>query len=129
MGCTVHLQQNIGKPEDWGKIPLLLPEEDLPLRLPLRLTYDSRAAVDKTLKTISGDRQKCLRVSARALAMLLRDLQHQIDPAVALNLALGTVNGMAKTAPMKEEPIDHPSDAMREAQHTIVRIEHRKQGQ
>lgn len=120
---------NIGKPEDWGKVPLLLPEENRPLRLPLRLAFDSRSAVDETLKTISGDKQKCLRVSATALAILLRDLQNQIDPTIALNLAFGTVNGMAKTAPMKEEPIDSPTSDMREAQHNVVKIEHRQRAQ
>jgi hypothetical protein len=112
----------IGKPEDWGKVPVSLPEDQRPRRLPLRITFDSRSRVDQTLKAVSGDKTKCLRISTIALAMLLADSAHQADPAVALTLAFATANGMAKTAPMKDEAIDNPSEAMREAQHQVIKI-------
>ena len=35
--------KRIGKPDDWGKAPLSLPEAYHPRRLPLRVAFDTRA--------------------------------------------------------------------------------------
>jgi len=120
--------ERIGKPEDWGKVPLSLPEDQRPRRLPLRIAFDSRSPVDEALKAISSDKNKCLRVTTIALATLLNDVGNEIDRSVALKLALETVNGMAKTAPMTDEAIDNPTEAMREAQHNVIKVERRKSG-
>lgn len=115
----------IGKPEDWGKVPVSLPEEQRPRRLPLRIAFDSRSRVDEILKAVSGDKIKCLRISTIALNMLLVDSGLQVEPTVALTLAFETANGMAKTAPMKDEAIESPSEAMREAQHRVIKMGHK----
>ncbi|NOS69699.1 MAG: hypothetical protein HOP33_07200 [Verrucomicrobia bacterium] len=116
----------IGKPEDWGKVPLSLPEEFHPRRLPLRVAFDTRPAVDQALKSVSSDKMRRLRISTIALAMLLNDERDQIDPKSALLLTLETVNGMGKTAPMKDEAIDKPTDEMKEAQHQVVKVGKKK---
>jgi hypothetical protein len=66
-----------------------------------------------------------LRVSTIALAMMLLDLEGLMDRSAALKLALATANGMARTAPMKEEAIDDPSEAMIKTQHEVIMIDHK----
>lgn len=59
------------------------------------------------------------------MIMMLQDetLVNQLEPAVALSLTFETINGMAKTVPLKDKAIDAPTAAMREAQHRILRLE------
>jgi hypothetical protein len=116
----------IGKPEDWGKIPLSLPAEYNPKRLPLRVAFECRSRVEGILKSLGKDKKECLRISTIALTMMLVDVGDKIDRKAALTLALETINGMAKTAPMKDEAIDSPSEAMKEAQHNVIKIGHKK---
>lgn len=117
----------IGRPEDWGKVPLSLPEKYWPGRLPLRVNFDTRAGVDAAVSEIKDDRRRVLRVCTLALALTLKDekLADRLDPSSALTLALETVNGMAKTAPMTDKAIDNPTREMREAQHQVIRLEPR----
>lgn len=116
----------IGKPDDWGKVPLSLPEDQRPKRLPLRIAFDSRTAVDDVLKPMLSDKEKCLRVATLALAALLSDVANEVDRPAALKLAFETINSMAKTAPMTTEVIDTPTEAMKEAQGKVIKIERRK---
>ena len=115
----------IGKPEDWGKVPLSLPEDYRPQRLPLRVAFDSRERVDGILKPIANNKKECLRVTTIALARMLLVLGNQTDRHAALTLALETINGMAKTAPMKDEAIENPTVEMKEAQHQVVKVGHK----
>lgn len=111
----------IGESEDWGKVPLSLPPQAWPRLLPLRVAFDTRAAVDAALVPIKDDKARVLRVCTRALTMLLNGADEHLDPAAAMVLTLETINGMAKTAPMLT-PIAAPTEAMRQAQHDVIKI-------
>jgi hypothetical protein len=111
----------VGKPEDWGKVPLSLPPEQWPRLLPLRATFDTRNGVDAVLGPVKDDKSRALRVSTRALTMLLNDAGQRVDPGSELTLVFETINGAAKTAPMTKA-IDAPTDAMREAQHKVIKV-------
>lgn len=119
----------IGRPEDWGKVPLSLPAGYWPEKLPLRVAFDTRPQVDDAARTISDDKARSLHACTLAMAMMLKDdgLANQLDPATALTLTFEVINGMAKTAPMTDMAIAVPTHAMREAQHEVIRIEPRKQ--
>jgi hypothetical protein len=117
----------IGAPEDWGKVPLSLPAEYWPEKLPLRVAFDTRPGVDAAVLSIKDDKRRVLRACALAMALTLKDetLAEQLDPAAALTLTFEMINGMAKTAPMTDKAIDSPTREMREAQHQVVRIQPR----
>jgi hypothetical protein len=93
---------NIGKAEDWGKVPLSVPKDHLPFMMPLRAAYESRAAVDKLFAPLAGDTKLRLRAATLALAETLCQTRDVLDRKVAITLALETVNGMSKTAPMTD---------------------------
>lgn len=105
-------------------MPLSLPPEHWPERLPLRVAFDTRRDVDAALGAVGEKRLRSLRIYTRALTLVSQEAGDSLDPAVALALALETVNGMAKTAPMYGKAIDRPSAAMREAQRTVPYFEH-----
>lgn len=92
----------IGNATDWGRVPLSVPDEHKPLLLPIRVAYETRTAMDQLL---SGERDAKgrLRLATLALAEVLVMVAEAIDRKVALRLALETVNGMAKTAPMTDQ--------------------------
>lgn len=90
----------IGNPADWGKVPLSVPKDHLPFIPPLRAGYEMRARVDEILHPIREDRARCLRIATESLAEILAMVASSIDHKVALTLAIETINGMAKTAPM-----------------------------
>jgi len=113
--------RRIGKPEDWGKVPLSLPPEDWPRLLPLRVAFDTRSGVDAVFAPIKNDKERALRVSTLALTMLLNDADKTLDPQSTLALVLETINGTAKTAPMIQA-IGTPTAAMREAQHKVIKV-------
>ena len=117
--------ERVGKPEDWGKVPLSVAQKHWPDKLPLRVTFDTRARIDAAVGAGSGKRLRALRITTRALTMMMKELGPHLDPTVSLTLVMETINGMAKTAPMTEKAIDEPSRAMREAQHDVIKIEHR----
>jgi len=112
---------------EWGKVPLSVPAKYYPEKLPLRVAFDTRQSVDVALGAVSFDKARSLRVCTLAMVMMLQDetLVNQLEPAVALALTFETINGMAKTVPMKDKAIDAPTKAMREAQHMILRLEPR----
>jgi hypothetical protein len=119
----------IGHPDDWGKVPLSLPRTQWPQKLPLRVTFDTRAHIDAAVGADSGKKLHALRMTTLALTTLMKELRAHIDPNVSLIVALETINGMAKTAPMTDKAIENPSEAMLQAQHNVVKIEHRSPAQ
>lgn len=88
---------------EWGRVPLSVGQDHLPFVLPLRVGYESRSIVDQMLASIREDRVRCLSVATGSLADLLMMVASAIDRKLALVLALETINGMAKTAPMTEK--------------------------
>jgi len=97
-----HFATNVGKPTDWGKVPSSVPANNQPFVLPLRIAYETRPIVDKIFQQLATTRQK-LGAAVLALAEVLISVQHVIEKKTALLLALETLNGMAKTAPMTDE--------------------------
>lgn len=97
-----YFAANIGKKEDWGKVPLSIPQQHFPFLLPLRVTYETRAIVDKSLAPVGGDSSQRLRATTLALAKALCETRDILSRIVATTLAIETVNGMAKTAPMTD---------------------------
>ena len=96
---------SVGSSSDWGKVPWSVPEENKPFVLPLRVAYATRSTVDQAFQSFATPQQK-LRASVLTLAEALIAVQRTIDKKVALLLALETVNGMAKTAPMTDEAMN-----------------------
>jgi len=90
----------VGSPGGWGKVPLSITEDHLPLVPPLRVGYETRARVDDILSPVREDRARCLRIAAESLAEILTMAASVIDHKLALTLAIETVNGISKTAPM-----------------------------
>lgn len=95
-----YFAARIGEPKDWGKIPLSVPEDHFPFVLPLQIGYDTRSLADQILEPIRDDKRRCLRIATESLADFLNMVASVINPRVALLLAIETINGMAKTAPM-----------------------------
>jgi hypothetical protein len=95
----------IGKPADWGTVPLSVPKENIPSVLPLRVAYETRPTVDKIFLPLSNPQQR-LHAAVLALAEALIAVREAIDRKIALLLALQIVNGMAKTAPMTDEAME-----------------------
>ena len=60
----------------------------------------AREAVDKALSALGEDAMSRLQACTQALAMALIQTKDVLSRLVATTLALETVNGMAKTAPM-----------------------------
>jgi hypothetical protein len=89
-----------GDSKAWGKVPLSVPEENQPFMLPLKVGYETRARVDEILKPIRSNKPLCLQVATEALAAILNMISNVMNPSVALTIALETINGMMKTAPM-----------------------------
>jgi hypothetical protein len=95
-----YFAANIGKKEDWGKVPLSVPQQHYPFLLPLRVTYEARAIVDQSLGPIGADPSQRLRATTLTLARALCETRDILSRTIATTLAIETVNGMAKTAPM-----------------------------
>ena len=90
----------VGNPSDWGKVPLTVGKDHLPFVPPLRVGYETRVRVDEILHPVREDKARCLRIAAESLAEILTMVASTIDHRLALTLAIETVNGMSKTAPM-----------------------------
>ncbi|MEI6082899.1 MAG: hypothetical protein WCS70_01210 [Verrucomicrobiota bacterium] len=90
----------VGNPADWGKVPLSVDKDHFPFIPPLRVGYETRVRVDEILSPIREDKTRCLRVATESLAEILKMVASAIDHKLALVLAIETLNGMSKTAPM-----------------------------
>lgn len=67
--------------------------------------------MDDILAPARDDKLRCLRIATEALAEILAEVASAIDHKVALTIAIETINGMAKTAPMTEramQQVQHP---------------------
>ena len=82
------------------RVPLSVPEQHLPFELPLQIGFETRPGIDAMFQPIAQDRMRCLRVVTESLADLLGMVAAAIDHKVVLLLAIETINGMSKTAPM-----------------------------
>ncbi len=96
---------NIGKPSDWGRVPLSVPPENVPSILPLQVAYENRPTVDRIFQPLT-DPQERLHAAVLTLAEALVAVRDVIDKKIALLIALQIVNGMAKTAPMTDEAME-----------------------
>lgn len=94
---------HIGKKEDWGRVPLSIPKANLPYALPLMVACNCRSIVDRSLAPLGDDTGKRLRAVTAMLARALCETREALARKVALALAVETLNGMAKTAPMTDE--------------------------
>lgn len=90
----------IGNVEEWGKVPVTVLRHNHPTIIPLQFAFETRDKVDRILRSVAADKQRCLTISIKALAALLNQMKKAIEPDVALRLAFEIINGMAKTAPM-----------------------------
>lgn len=99
-----HFVANVHRQEEWGRVPLSVPEEHVPFVRPLQMAYEMRPVVDRVCKrcdTVELRLHSCL----FALVSILAMVKEAIDNKVALLLAVETVNGVAKTAPLTDEVI------------------------
>jgi hypothetical protein len=98
------LVQNAGRKEHWGRAPLSIPQQHHPSAMPLYIAYRCREMVDKTLAPLGDDTGCRLRATTAVLARAVCETRKLLARKVAVTLALETVNGMAKTAPMTDAP-------------------------
>ena len=94
--------KNIGSKEDWGRVPLSIAGQHHPFAQPLRMAYVSRTIVNSALAMLGDDPGKRLRAATAALARALCETRDVLGRNIATTLAIETVNGMAKTAPMTD---------------------------
>ena len=97
-----YFAANIGKKEDWGKVPLSVPKNNQPFIMPLRVAYETRPIVDKIFAPLGDNHRQKLHAATLALAEVLCKTRDVLDRRIAITLAFETVNGMAKTAPMTD---------------------------
>ena len=88
---------------EWGRVPLSVGKDHEPFILPLRVGFETRGIVDSILESVGGDKARCLSIATQSLAAILTQVAGAIDHKLVLTLALETINGMAKTAPMTEK--------------------------
>jgi hypothetical protein len=94
-----------GRREDWGKVPLSVPPQHYPSMMPLRIAYETRAKVDKCMAPIGNDQQQRLLAVTLALARVLYETRDALGHEIATTIALETVNGMSKTAPITDAAV------------------------
>lgn len=97
-GYVAHAAQK----EDWGRVPLSIPKANLPRALPLMVACSYRSVVDRALAPLGEDSGKRLRAVTAMLARVLCETREALARKVALALALETLNGIAKMAPMTD---------------------------
>src|SRR5260370_31095404 len=97
-----HFAADIGKPSDWGKVPLSVAADNRPLVLPLRVAYETRSTVDRLFQPLTNPQER-LRAAVLTLSHVLIVVYQCIDKKIALLFRLCTVHGIAQTAPMTDE--------------------------
>lgn len=95
---------------EWGRVPLSVGKDHEPFILPLRVGYETRGIVDQILTPVLEDKARCVAIATLGLAAILQQVAGAIDHKLVLTLALETVNGMAKTAPMTEKAMKAASE-------------------
>lgn len=96
-----EIYQNFAKGSaQWGYVPLSLPSDHVPRMPPLRSAFELRqvALPIKNEQPIAVD--ALFSASLTSLVTALTVTQSAIDNAVAIRLAIETMNGIAKTAPV-----------------------------
>lgn len=96
---------------DWGRAPVSIPPDHLPFVQPLRVAYETRAMVDKSLASLGNDTGARLRATTAVLARALCETRDVLTRIVATTLAIETINGMAKTAPMTDAAMARAQEA------------------
>jgi hypothetical protein len=92
----------IGKGDiEWGRVALSV--TDAPFMKPLQAAYELRDPVRNIFAThgVGAPGEQAI-ICAAALAQALRAVKQAIKPSIAATIAVETVNGMAKTAPMTD---------------------------
>jgi hypothetical protein len=112
----VYYVLNIGKKEQWGWVPLSIPQDHHPAVPPLRIAHECRPIVDRSLAPLGDDTGKRLRATTAVLARALCETRNVLVRHIALSLAIETVNGMAKTVPMTEAALTKLRQAAKTAQ-------------
>ena len=79
-----------------------VPKDNHPFIMPLRASCEMRPTVEKVLAPLGDDKRQKLHATTLALAEALCKTRDVLNRRVAITLALETVNGMAKTAPMTD---------------------------
>jgi hypothetical protein len=97
-----HFAENIGKKEEWGRVPLSIAQQHHPFAQPLRVAYETRAILDSSLSPLGDDQGNRLRATTAVLARALCETRDVLNRSIAITLAIETINGMAKTAPMTD---------------------------
>jgi hypothetical protein len=69
------------------------------------VAYETRAAVDQSLKPLGGNHSQRLRAATLALAKAICETRDVLSRTIATTLAIETINGMSKTAPMTDAAI------------------------
>lgn len=100
-----HFAANTGKKEDWGRVPLSIHDDHHPFMQPMRAAYELRAIVDSSLAPLGNDTSNRLRAATAMLARALCETRDALARNVATTLAIETINGMGKTAPMTDAAI------------------------
>jgi hypothetical protein len=98
-----QLVANTGKPAEWGRVPLSIPQVNYPYILPLRVTYETRSMIDNLFEPLGQNSRDRLHATVLTLAEALCVTRDVLSRRIATALAFETVNGMAKTAPMTDE--------------------------
>ena len=100
-----YFASHVGKPIEFGNIPLSVPIENYPFFNPLRSGYESRSSIDKILKPVLNEKEKCLSISIHSLSKIILKTRNAINPAVGLLLSFETINGMSKLASLTDNAI------------------------
>jgi len=100
-----YFAQSIGKKDEWGRVPLSIAQQHYPFAQPLRIAYESRAIIDTSFAPLGDDAGKRLRAATAVLARALCETRDAMARNIAITLAIETINGMAKTAPMTDAAV------------------------
>ncbi len=112
-GVFKHFAENIGKKEEWGMVPLSIAQQHYPFAQPLRIAYETRAIVDSSLSPLGDENGNRLRATTAVLARALCETRDGLNRVIATTLAIETVNGMAKTAPMTDAAMAKVMEAVK----------------
>lgn len=102
-GIFESFAAKLGNPEDWGRAPLSVGERHLPSVMPIQMEYETRRIVDKLFTPLGESTEQRMVACVVALGEALIRAADVLDAGVGITIALETVNGMAKTAPMTDK--------------------------
>jgi len=91
-----------GSADRWGFVSLSAPEDNWPRTPPLRSAYELRGRVRKVLDDYGLPKTAWPAASGLAVARELGRVHDAIDRGLAVHIAVETINGMAKMAPMTD---------------------------